>query len=129
MSNPRAARILRLLSAAAVAAFALFCVLLLIVRFILYPRIDDYRERIVATASAALGEPVAIAAIDTGWQGWNPQLTVRGLQIHDREHTSDEPVLSFPQINLVVSWTSLPFLDLRLKELSIDVRACRFGAT
>ena len=68
MSNPRAARFLSLLSAAAVAAFALFCVLLLIVRFILFPRIDDYRDRIVKALSAALGQPVTIAAIDTVWQ-------------------------------------------------------------
>ncbi len=31
-----------------------------------------------------------------------------------------EPVLDLPRVDLVVSWTSLPFLDLRLKELSID---------
>jgi len=120
LSNARAARFLSLLSAAAIAAFALFCVLLLIVRFILFPRIDDYRDRIVAALSSALGQPVSIAAIDTGWQGWNPQLTVKGLQIRDREHSSDEPVLNFPQVNLVVSWTSLPFLDLRLNQLAID---------
>jgi uncharacterized protein YhdP len=29
-------------------------------------------------------------------------------------------VLNFPQVNLVVSWTSLPFMDLRLNQLAID---------
>jgi len=120
LSNPRAARIFRLLSAAAVAAFAIFCVLLLVIRFIVFPRINDYRDRIVAMLSAELGHPVAIAAIDTGWQAWNPRLTIRGFQIHDRDHASAEPVLDLPRVDLVVSWTSLPFLDLRLSQLSID---------
>jgi uncharacterized protein (TIGR02099 family) len=120
LSNPRAARIFRLLSAAAVAGIAIFCVLLLVIRFVVFPQIHDYRDRIVATLSAELGHPVVIAAIDTGWQGWNPRLTVRGLQIRDRAEASAEPVLDLPRVDLVVSWTSLPFLDLRLKELSID---------
>ena len=120
LSNPRAARIFRLLSTAAVAAFAIFCVLLLVIRFVVFPRINDYRERIVATLSAELGHPVAITAIDTGWQAWNPRLTIRGFQIHDRDHALAEPVLDLPRVDLVVSWTSLPFLDLRLAQLSID---------
>ena len=120
VSNPRAARIFRLLSAAAVAAFAIFCVLLLVVRFVVFPRINDYRDRIVATLSAELGHPVAITAIDTGWQAWNPRLTIRGFQIHDRDHASAEPVLDLPRVDLVVSWTSLPVLDLRLSQLAID---------
>ncbi|HEY5308364.1 MAG TPA: AsmA family protein, partial [Casimicrobiaceae bacterium] len=120
MFKPRAVRIFRLLSAAAVTAFAIFCVLLLVIRFVVFPRINDYRERIVATLAAELGQPVALAAIDTGWQGWNPQVTVRGLQIHDRGRPAGEPVLDLPRVDFVVSWTSLPLLDLRLKELSID---------
>jgi uncharacterized protein (TIGR02099 family) len=118
--KPRATRIFRLLSAAAVSAFAIFCILLLVIRLVVFPRINDYRERIVAALSAELGQPVALAAIDTGWQGWNPQLTIRGLQIRDRDRLAAEPVLELPRVDLVVSWTSLPFLDLRLKELSID---------
>jgi len=116
----RAARIFRFASVAAIAAFALFCVLLLVVRFVIFPRIDTYRDRIVTTLSLELGQPVAIAAIDTGWDGWNPRLTVRGLQIHDRDHPGAEALVDLPRVDLVVSWTSLPFLDLRLKELAID---------
>jgi uncharacterized protein (TIGR02099 family) len=118
--KPRAARIFRFLTVAATAAFALFCVLLLAVRFFFFPRIDDYRARIEATLTAQLGQPVAIAAIDTGWDGWNPRLTIRGVQIHDRDRPAAGPLVDLPRIDLVVSWTSLPLLDLRLKELAID---------
>ena len=118
--STRAAPILRFLSVAAIAAFAMFCVLLLVIRLVVFPRVDEYRDRIVATLSAQLGQPVAIAAIDAGWQAWNPRLTIRGVQIHDRDHPADAPLVDLPRVDLVVSWTSLPFLDLRLKQLSID---------
>jgi hypothetical protein len=55
----RAARTLRFLSVAAIAVFAVFCVLLLVIRLVVFPRIDEYRERIVATLSTELGQPVA----------------------------------------------------------------------
>lgn len=118
--SSRAARFFRFVSVAATAAFALFCVLILVVRFVVFPRIDDYRGRIVAALSAELGQPLTIAAIDTGWEGWNPRLTIRGLQIHDRDHLSDAPLVDLPRVDLVVSWTSLPFMDIRLRELAID---------
>ncbi len=97
-----------------------FCALLLVIRLFVFPRIEDYRERIVATLSANLGQPVAISAIATGWDGWNPRLTILNLQVHDRGHPKDEPLVSLPRVDFVVSWTSLPLMDLRLKQLTID---------
>jgi uncharacterized protein (TIGR02099 family) len=120
--KPSAAPTLRFLNVAAVgaiAAFAVFCVLLLVVRFVVFPRIDDYRERIAASLSTEIGQPVAISAIDPGWEGWNPRLTIRGVQIHDRDHPAAGPLVDLPRVDLVVSWTSLPLLDLRLKQLTI----------
>ncbi len=102
------------------AAFALFCILLLAIRFIVFPRIEDYRDRIVAGLSDELGQPVAMAAIETGWQGWNPRLIIRGVQVRDGQHPAAEALVDLPRIDLVVSWTSLPLLDLRFKQVTID---------
>ncbi len=120
MLPTRAARIYRYLSVCCVAAFALFCVLLLVIRFIVFPRIEDYRDRIVARIAAELGQPVAMAAIETGWDGWNPRVTIRGVQVHDGEHPTAAPLVDLPRVDLVVSWTSLPLLDLRFKQLTIE---------
>jgi uncharacterized protein (TIGR02099 family) len=120
LSSLRTARIFRFFCAAAVTLFAAFCVLLLVIRLFVFPRIEDYRDRIVATLSAELGQPVAIAAIATGWDGWNPRLTVSGFQIRDRAHPTDDPLVDLPSVDFVVSWTSLPLFDLRLKQLTID---------
>ena len=120
VSSLRAARIFRFLRTAAVVLIAGFCVLMLVIRLFVFPRIEDYRERIVATLSAELRQPVAISAIATGWDGWNPRLTIRDLQVHDRAHPRDAPLVSLPRVDFVVSWTSLPLFDLRLKQLTID---------
>ncbi|MGI8896449.1 MAG: YhdP family protein, partial [Casimicrobiaceae bacterium] len=63
---------------------------------------------------------VAIAAIDTGWDGWNPKLSIRGLAIHDRARPDAAPVLQLPRVDLVIAWTSVPLFDLRLEQLTID---------
>ncbi|HQR11907.1 MAG TPA: YhdP family protein [Casimicrobiaceae bacterium] len=120
MQLPRVPRIARFLSATAVAAFALFCIVLLVIRYIIYPRIDDYRERIVDRLSTELGQPVAMAAIETGWQGWNPRLTIRGVQVRDGSQPAAPALVDLPRVDLVVSWTSLPLLDLRFKQIRID---------
>ncbi|MGI8895772.1 MAG: hypothetical protein ACR2HE_09000, partial [Casimicrobiaceae bacterium] len=93
MTQSRANRFLRIAGAAITAAVALFCLALLAIRFIIFPRIDSYRAEIVARLSAELDAGVAIAAIDTGWDGWNPKLSIRGLAIHDRARPDAAPVL------------------------------------
>jgi hypothetical protein len=50
----------------------------------------------------------------------NPKLVVEGLRILDRERAGAMPLVELPVVELVVSWTSLPLLDLRLKELVIE---------
>ena len=69
---------------------------------------------------AQLGQPVEIAALATGWDGWNPKLVVEGLRVLDRARASPSPLLELPEVEMIVAWTSLPLLELRLKELVID---------
>jgi len=116
----RAARFVRFCGVLLAAAAALFFALLLTVRFVVFPHIDDYRTRITGWVSAELGHPVAIDAITTGWDGWNPQLSIRGFAIRDRSDPGGAPILDLPGVDMVVSWSSVIFFDLRLKELTIS---------
>jgi uncharacterized protein (TIGR02099 family) len=120
LASTRAARFARLCGVLLVAAAALFCTLLLVVRFVVFPRIDDYRGRITDWLSAELGHAVTIQAIDTGWDGWNPRLSIRGFAIRDRNDPGGAPLLDLPAVDMVASWSSVVFLDLRLKELTIS---------
>jgi len=116
---PLAVRLLWLAADAIVLVVAVACALLLLVRFVAFPRIDAHRDDIAAELGKRIGQPVAIGAIVTGWDGWNPRLSIRDFTVVDGTDRRT-PVLTLPRVDLVVSWTSLPFLDLRLRELAID---------
>lgn len=115
-----ALRLLRLAGNVIVAGVVVFCTLLLAIRYLIFPAIDDYRGRIAAQLTAQLGHPVAIEAITGGWDGWNPKLSITGLAIHDRANPTAAPVLLLPRVDLLVAWTSALVFDLRLTELSIE---------
>src|SRR5262249_48727395 len=111
--------VLRYSVIAAIVVFAAFCSLLLAVRFVIFPRVDAYRDTLTAALSRQGGERVEIDALTTGWDGWNPKLAVHGLRILDRASAATTPVLELPEVDLIVAWTSLPFLELRFKQLTI----------
>ena len=95
-----------------------FCVTLLAVRYIVFPKLESNRDRVAQLLATEIGHPVEIDALQTGWDGWNPELDIRGFRILDRNDGS--PLLALPELRLVVAWTSVLFVDLRLKELAIE---------
>ena len=102
----------------AVTVFAVFLALLLGIRFVVYPQLDAHRADIARWLGARMGQPVEIDEIVTGWDGWNPKLSIRGFRLRDRAH--EAVVLELPRVDLRVAWTSIPRLDLRLSELTLD---------
>src|SRR3954465_6346500 len=107
--------VLRVARYALVLALSAFCLSLLAIRFIVFPEIDRNRARVTNALSAQIGQPVEIDALVTGWNGWNPPLDMRGFRILDPKDR--KPVLDLPQVTVTVAWTSVPFMELRLKEL------------
>ncbi|MFO1310555.1 MAG: YhdP family protein [Burkholderiales bacterium] len=120
MAPQLAVRLLRVTGTAIVTAVVLFLALLLAVRYVVFPSLDDHRDRIAATLTRELGQPVSIEGIAGGWDGWNPRLTIRGFAIRERAHPEAAPVLLLPQVDLTVAWTSLVAMKLRLRELAIE---------
>jgi uncharacterized protein (TIGR02099 family) len=114
----RAARVLRFLATAVLVLLGGFCALLLAIRLVVYPQMDARRDDIARWLGTRIGQPVQIDGIETGWDGWNPKLTIRGFRVLDRANRSR--LLELPRVDLLVAWTSLPSLDLRLKELLIE---------
>ncbi|MGQ0653323.1 MAG: YhdP family phospholipid transporter, partial [Betaproteobacteria bacterium] len=91
--------------------------MVLVLRFWLLPNIENYREAIVAHATEAVGRPVKIAAIEAGWLGLRPQISLTDVRLYD---AGGREVLALPLVENVVSWRSLVFRDLRLHSLLID---------
>jgi len=117
---PILARIARAAGVLFVAGFAIFALALLAVRFVVFPRVEEYRGNLTAALSRELGKPVEIASLATGWDGWNPKLVIGGFRVRGGGTGTDAVVLDLPQVELVVAWTSLPLFELRLKELVIE---------
>jgi uncharacterized protein (TIGR02099 family) len=116
-SLPR--RLLRWSGLALVLVVALFCTLLLAVRYVALPRVESHREDIARWLSGEIRQPVEIDGIVTGWDGWNPRIVVRGLRVRDAAGLAAQPLLELPEVSGAISWTSLLVGDLRLRELSI----------
>ncbi len=86
-----------------VAIFFIAGALLLVVRYVAMPRVDEMRPRIEQMASRAVKAPVTIGRIDASWRGLNPHLVLREVRVASG---SDRPDLSLPLVEGTVSWLS-----------------------
>src|SRR5450755_3129929 len=109
------ARAIRVLVIAAVVAF---CLSLLAIRLVVLPKLESNRDGLVQLLARQIGQPVEIDGLVTGWDGWNPRIELKGVRILERGATA--PAMVLPAMRLTISWTSVFFIDLRFKELSID---------
>ena len=109
---------LRAVRVIALGALIVFCLLLLAVRFVVFPRVEANRDTVARLLGAQIGQPVEIASLATGWDGWNPRLDVGNLRI--LEPGAGAASVTLPDMRLTIAWDSLLFLKLRLKQLSID---------
>ncbi len=97
-----------------------FALTLLGVRFVVFPQVESQRERIAAMLSAQLRQPVEIGGIATGWDGWNPKLVLTNFRVRDRLGAGETPLVELPEVDVTLAWTSLPLMQLRLKQLVIE---------
>jgi len=87
------------------------------VRYWVLPRIDQWRPQIEAYASRALGSRVEIGAIEADWQGLNPRLDLKAVQVYDDE---PDPVLALPSVSAVLGWRSILALSPKLVSLQVE---------
>ena len=69
-------------------------------RYWLLPRIDEYRPRLVAELSQALGAPVTLGPLHADWQGLRPTLELSDLVVSDR---SGHPAIRLARLNASLS--------------------------
>jgi len=100
----------------ALATYFVFCLTLIGLRLWLMPHIDDWRGVLEVHASEVLKQQVTIGRIEASWQGVNPRLQLTDVQLHDATGAIS---LALPQIDAVLSWTSVPTLQARVKSLTV----------
>ena len=98
-------------------AYFTFAALLLGLRYWVLPQVGAYRGDIERMVSQAVGLPVTIGRIDASWRGLRPDLNLFDVRIADK---AGRPALAFSQVESVLSWWSVPTLDLRLHLLEIN---------
>jgi uncharacterized protein (TIGR02099 family) len=116
----RAARMMGLAGTLLAGFVIVACATMLAVRYLVLPQVASYRGEIAERLSRQIGAPVTIDGIDTGWDGWNPQIVVTGFSVRDSARPDARAALTLPRVEATVSWLSLVVADLRLKELVID---------
>ena len=100
--------------------FAVYCVavaVLLGLRYWVLPNIDQWRPRIEAYASDALGARVEIGQLKADWRGLNPSLRITSLTVYG---VDDAPVLTLPTVSAVLGWRSVLVMSPRLLSLRVD---------
>ncbi|NJD89668.1 MAG: TIGR02099 family protein [Betaproteobacteria bacterium] len=104
----------RVAAALAVAALVVFLAVVLALRYVVFPQIDDYREEIAASVSRASGMAVSVDDVDAGWHGLRPLLALTGVRVADRQ---GKVVFELERAELSLSWWSLLAGDLRFRDV------------
>ena len=107
---------LRVAFIATVIAYFIFGATWLATRYWLMPRIDTYRPWLETEISRLLATPVRIAHIETGWRGFFPHLRLSQVELMDRDGRA---ALSLPHLEATLSWTSVPAMQVRFRDLWI----------
>lgn len=102
---------------ALLAAWLVFAVVVMGLRYWVLPHIGDYREAIAASLSQGARQPIAIGTIEAGWHGLHPYLMLRDVTVLDRQ---GRPALSLQEVESTLSWSSLLVGGIRLHNLEIS---------
>ncbi len=99
-----------------VAAYFAFGALLLVTRYYVLPRIDQWRPQIQDIASRALKGTVTVGRIEAGWRAFNPHLSLNDVQVIGPR---GGPPLALPRVDATVSWFSLVSMEPRFVALRL----------
>jgi uncharacterized protein (TIGR02099 family) len=112
-----ARRTLRVLAWGFVTLYFLFIALVLALRYVILPGIENYRPAIEHRVSEGIGQKVSIGHIKAGWSGLYPTFTLHEVVVADAD---GRPALAFPRVETALSWRSIPGMRLILHRLRID---------
>jgi uncharacterized protein (TIGR02099 family) len=123
--HPRLRRVLKFALAVAFLVYFTVAALFIGLRYLILPRIDDFRPRIEAMVGQRLHAKVQIGKLAPYWAGFEPGVDVTGLDIRDAQGNR---ALSVPHATATLSWGSLLRAKPALSSLVIerpDVLAAR----
>ncbi len=108
---------LRVVLVTAIVAYFVVAAGLLVTRYYVLPRIDQWRPDIEQALSQAVGTPVKFDAITADWYGLNANLTLSNLRILDDQGVAQ---LGIPNTQAIVSWRSLLSLQPVFRYIGVE---------
>ena len=94
----------RILWKTAAALMVLAVIGVLLVRFVLWPRVSLAREWMEREAAVPLQAQVSIGALDTYWDGWHPAFRAQRIEARD---AAGRQTLAVQDVQARLSWRSL----------------------
>lgn len=94
-----------------------FAAVFLGLRYIVLPHVNEYKTEIEKLASESIGKNVRFSKINASWYGLQPKVDLENVTLSDEE---GKEYVRLKNVSAVVSWWSLPLMDLRLASLTID---------
>jgi uncharacterized protein (TIGR02099 family) len=88
----------------------------LVIRFMIFPNIDQYKDDIALFATKTIGQKVSIGEIITGWDDVSPHIALINVDVFDAENRI---ALHLNNVEASLSWLSVPLLQPRLTELQV----------
>ncbi|WP_047538370.1 YhdP family protein [Methylotenera versatilis] len=88
----------------------------LVIRFMIFPNIDQYKDDIATFATKTIGQKVTIGEIVTGWDDISPHVALLKVDVFDAEN---RVALHLNNVEATLSWISVPLLQPRLRELQV----------
>lgn len=88
----------------------------LLMRYVLLPQVAQYKPEVEQFVSQQIGRPVKIAHLQASWQGLNPLISLRDLQIQDQGGNS---AFVLPELNARISWWSFLVFDIRFAQIEL----------
>ncbi|WP_322042641.1 YhdP family protein [Paraburkholderia sp. J67] len=108
---------LRVLACIALAFYFVVGVLLLGLRYVVLPYVDDFRPRIEKLVSDKIHADFRIGKLSPHWSGFQPGIDVAGLTIRDRHGNL---ALNVPHATASVAWRSLVIFEPLLSSVVVE---------
>lgn len=90
---------------------------LLVTRYWVLPRVNEWRPEIERVLSESVGVAVKFDSISADWYGLNASLRVKNLRILDEDGVAQ---LGIPRAEVIVSWRSLLELEPVFRYVGVD---------
>lgn len=87
-----------------------------IIRFVVFPNIDQYKNTISAKISHKIGLKTTIGEIVTDWDGISPRVLIKEIDLYDKNNVS---ALHLENVKGTLSWLSIPMMQTHLSNLSV----------